>query len=261
MIALCLVQGQVSPRFLSQRLYRQVCKLSPLPATLEEVTDYNLRTKLQKIADATHVEGAREAMEEATDELSLMGSFSFVRSLPHRDELLGAALNFLTEGRILTALNQFKEGLETFGILALLRIHHEELKGVFMDTPEPLLASRLESTFMTSYLSEPGSNRRRKEARTLIYWRDWLIEVEDGDTSLTLGAVLAFATGLKRIPAVGFPIGPQLEFLHEEDGPALFPTANTCSLVLRLPVYPEYNRFKEAMEEGITSCGSTFGVA
>lgn len=83
----------------------------------------------------------------------------------------------------------------------------------------------------------------------------------DGDTSLTLGAVLAFATGLKRIPAVGFPIGPRLEFLHEEDGPALFPTANTCSLVLRLPVYPEYNRFKEAMEEGITSCGSTFGVA
>ena len=68
--------------------------------------------------------------------------------------------------------------METFGILALLRIHHEALKGVFMDTPEQLLASRLESTFMTSYLSEPGSNRRRKEARTLIYWRDWLIEVE-----------------------------------------------------------------------------------
>ncbi|CAL8275816.1 unnamed protein product [Arctogadus glacialis] len=59
-----------------------------------------------QIADATHVEGAREAMEEATDELSLMGSFSFVQSLPHRDELLGAALNFLTEGRISTALNQ-----------------------------------------------------------------------------------------------------------------------------------------------------------
>ncbi|CAL8370519.1 unnamed protein product [Boreogadus saida] len=48
MIALCLVQGQVSPRFLSERLYRQVCNLSPLPATLEEVTDYNLRTKLRK---------------------------------------------------------------------------------------------------------------------------------------------------------------------------------------------------------------------
>jgi hypothetical protein len=48
MIAVCLVQGQVSPRFLSERLYRQVCNLSPLPATLEEVTDYNLRTKLRK---------------------------------------------------------------------------------------------------------------------------------------------------------------------------------------------------------------------
>ncbi|CAL8371524.1 unnamed protein product [Gadus morhua 'NCC'] len=92
-----------------------------------------------------------------------------------------------------------------------------------------------------------------------------LLELElptyDGDTSLTLGAVLAFATGLKRIPAVGFPIGPRLEFLLEEDGPALFPRANTCSLVLRLPVYPVYHGFKQAMEEGITSCGSTFGVA
>ncbi|CAL8275507.1 unnamed protein product [Arctogadus glacialis] len=83
----------------------------------------------------------------------------------------------------------------------------------------------------------------------------------DGDTSLTLGAVLAFATGLKRIPAVGFPIQPRLEFLHEEDGPALFPTINTCSLVLWLLVYPVYHGFNQAMEEGITSCGSTFGVA
>ncbi|CAL8341630.1 unnamed protein product [Arctogadus glacialis] len=200
----------------------------------QEVTDDNLRTKLQKIADATHVEGAREAVEEAREALSLMGSFSFVRSLPHRDELLGAALQFYTEGRTLTALNQFKEGLETFGLVDLLRIHHEALEGVFRDTFEPLLASQLEATFQPSNLSEPGSNRR-KEARTVGFWRDWLIEVEDGDTSLTLGAVLAFATGLDRIPAVGFPTQPLLEFLHE-DGPALFPTANTCSLVLRLPV-------------------------
>ena len=75
--------------------------------------------------------------------------------------------------------------METFRIIALLRIYHEALKGVFMDTPEPLLASRLESTFMTSYLSEPGSNRRRKEARTLIYWRDWLIEVEGKEVFLS----------------------------------------------------------------------------
>jgi hypothetical protein len=75
--------------------------------------------------------------------------------------------------------------LETFGIQALLRFHPEELKGVFMDTPEPLLASRLESTFSTSYLSEPGSNRRRKEARTLVYWRDWLIEVEGKEVFLS----------------------------------------------------------------------------
>ncbi|XP_030198366.1 G2/M phase-specific E3 ubiquitin-protein ligase-like [Gadus morhua] len=115
---------------------------------------------------------------------------------------------------------EFKEGLETFGLVDLLRIHHEALEWVFRDTFEPLLASQLEATFKPSNLSEPGSNRRRHTY---------------GDTSLTLGAVLAFATGLDRIPTVGFPTQPLLEFLHE-DGPALFPTANTCSLVLRLPV-------------------------
>jgi hypothetical protein len=48
MIAICLVQGKVCSRFFSEHLYREVCNLSPRPATLEEVTDKNLRTKLQK---------------------------------------------------------------------------------------------------------------------------------------------------------------------------------------------------------------------
>ncbi|CAL8398117.1 unnamed protein product [Boreogadus saida] len=186
-------------------------------------------------------------MEEATDELSLMGSFSFVRSLPHRDELLGAALHLTFMS---TALNQFKEGLETFGILALLRIHHEALKGVFVDTP---------GVHIPDLLAVRAELQSEEEGGQDPYLLEGLAD-RDGDTSLTLGAVLAFATGLKRIPAVGFPIQPRLEFLHEEDGLALFPTINTCSL-LWLPVYPVYNGFKQAMEEGITSCGSTFGVA
>ena len=67
--------------------------------------------------------------------------------------------------------------METFSLVDLLRIHHEALEGVFRDTFEPLLASQLEEAFQTSNLSEPGSIRR-KEARTVEFWRDWLIEVE-----------------------------------------------------------------------------------
>ncbi|KAK5848867.1 hypothetical protein PBY51_008554 [Eleginops maclovinus] len=98
------------------------------------------------------------------------------------------------------------------------------------------------------------------EARTIGFWQDWLLKVEDGGSTLKLGDVLAFATGLQKIPAAGFPTQPQLQFLHPEDGPASFPTANTCALILRLPVFPTYEKFEGAMENGINLAGQ-FGVA
>ncbi|KAJ4934962.1 hypothetical protein JOQ06_007742 [Pogonophryne albipinna] len=98
------------------------------------------------------------------------------------------------------------------------------------------------------------------EARTISFWRDWLLQVEDGENILNVGDVLAFATGLRKIPAVGLPTQPKLNFLHPEDGPAGFPTANTCGLILRLPVCTQYHLFKDGMENGI-SWGGQFGVS
>lgn len=68
---------------------------------------------------------------------------------------------------------------------------------------------------------------------------------------ITLEDVLIFATGLRRIPAMGFVTQPELAFLHPEDGLARFPKANTCSLVLQLPVGQAYTEFKNNMELGI----------
>ncbi|KAK5931563.1 hypothetical protein CesoFtcFv8_000154 [Champsocephalus esox] len=59
-----------------------------------------LRAELKKIADATTLEGAREAVEEATEELSLLGS------LTQREELLAAALHHHVDGREVEALQQ-----------------------------------------------------------------------------------------------------------------------------------------------------------
>ncbi|CAL8384625.1 unnamed protein product [Gadus morhua 'NCC'] len=197
MIAICLVQGKVCPRFFSEHLYRE-------------------------IADATNVEGAREAVEEAREALSLMGSFSFVRSLPHRDELLGAALQFYTECRTLTALNQFKEGLETFGLVDLLRIHHEALEWVFRDTFEPLLASQLEATFKPSNLSEPGSNRRRGRGKGAC--GDKLVVLQYGIQRKKEFEQKATATPTKREPVAsrlrnqGMAFSPTLKHGDVMDG-------------------------------------------
>ncbi|KAK5906522.1 hypothetical protein CgunFtcFv8_002381 [Champsocephalus gunnari] len=237
MLVFCLVQGSVSPHFLSERLYRQICGLQPLPACIDDIFDPALRAKLKKIADATTLEGAREAVEEATEELSLLGSLQFVGNMNQRDELLAAALHHYVDGRKVEALQQFCEGLKIVGALEMLKAHPTVLKSVFLQDQKPLLASEIVELFKTGRVSGPGSNRRRMEARTIGFWRDWLLQVEDGESILNVGDVLAFATGLRKIPAVGFPTQPNLHFLHPEDGLAGFPTANTCALILRLPVF------------------------
>ncbi|KAK5925676.1 hypothetical protein CgunFtcFv8_018182 [Champsocephalus gunnari] len=99
MLVISLVQGSVSPHFLSERLYRQICGL-PLPACIDDIFDPALRAELKKIADATTLEGAREAVEEATEELSLLGS------LTQREELLAAAPHHHVDGREVEALQQ-----------------------------------------------------------------------------------------------------------------------------------------------------------
>ncbi|KAK5852487.1 hypothetical protein PBY51_023951 [Eleginops maclovinus] len=106
MLIICLVQGLVSPPFLSEHLYRQVCGLQPLLACIEDIWDHTLKAKLQNIADATNVEGAREAVEEATEELSLLGSLQYVQNMTQRDELLAAAFHHYVDGRKVEALQQ-----------------------------------------------------------------------------------------------------------------------------------------------------------
>lgn len=64
--------------------------------------------------------------------------------------------------------------------------------------------------------------------------------------------MLILATGLNRVLVTGFPNQPELTFLHEDDGSAVFPTANTCSLVL-IPVKNTYEALKYAMETGLAN--------
>ncbi|XP_035461894.1 G2/M phase-specific E3 ubiquitin-protein ligase-like [Scophthalmus maximus] len=180
-----------------------------------------------------------------------MGSLRFLKTLEERDELVTAVLGFYTEGRVHAPLQQFREGLSVFGALAAMEEHCDVLAPVFLADQKVLCASDLVTLFVTRSFSLAGSNRKRAELKTIAYWRDWLLQVEDGASPLSLGDVLIFSTGLDKIPAMGFPTQPELEFLHPEDGPAMFPMANTCGPVLRLPVQPTFPKFESAMDMGI----------
>ncbi|KAI4800562.1 hypothetical protein KUCAC02_009627 [Chaenocephalus aceratus] len=183
--------------FLVSRLFHQACGSPPTPARLDLVCDVGLEAKLQKIAEATTVEAAREAVGEALEELSLT-----------REELLAAVLHHHCDGRLT----------------------------VFIEDTTPLEAEDIHRAFGVSSLSVEGSNRRRWKPGQLAPGgtgcRQWRVEKD-----LSAWGVCCSLPQDYRNPCGGLSLTPTLNVLHPEDGQAQFPTANTCAFVLRLPVF------------------------
>lgn len=74
-----------------------------------------------------------------------------------------------------------------------------------------------------------------------------------------LRSLLAFATGLDRIPSVGFDPRPKITFGHAEDLEASdqsleYPKANTCANSIRLPILRSLEKFKANMHSALSMC-------
>ncbi|XP_026059142.1 G2/M phase-specific E3 ubiquitin-protein ligase isoform X2 [Carassius auratus] len=258
MIAVCVVHGGVGPHFFSERLFNQICGIPTPPAMVDEVCDHAFREQLIKIQEATTVREANSAIAEAADSLSIIGALRHVSSLEEKDSLVQSAADFFVNGRLATALDQFVEGLKTLGLLEELRKNPAVFYNMFVSEEIPLQAKDLCTLFDVDF-SVQGSNRRDRENMTICFWRDWLIDIEEGECSpVTLEKVLEFTSGASTVPPLGFPHRPQIQFLHE--GNRIFPEANTCILVLRLPLHSSYEAFKQHMIEGILQA-PTFGLA
>lgn len=261
MIVVCIVHGGVGPHFFSKHLFMQLCGINTSPAVLDEVGDYSLKEKLLKIKAAETIQEANSAINEAEDSLSIMGALRLVKSMDERDALVQSALEFYTNGRTYTALTQFQHGLQSLGLLEEIRSHPHVFEDLFTNAAKPLHANDLSSLFEVCF-SPAGSNRRQLENHTICFWRDWLIDVEDGECSpLTMEMVLEFASGASAVPPLGFSQRPQIQFLHSSTGNnRIYPEANTCAIILRLPLHSSYDTFKTCMTEGILQA-PTFGVA
>ncbi|XP_049457547.1 G2/M phase-specific E3 ubiquitin-protein ligase-like [Epinephelus fuscoguttatus] len=257
MIAVCVVHGGVGPHFFSERLFQQICGIPTSPTIVDEVCDHTFRQQLIRIQEATTVQEANSAIAEAADSLSIIGALRHVSNLKEKDSLVQSAADFFVNGRMQTALDQFVEGFRTLGLLEELRENPAVFHSMFISEERPLQAKDLFSLFGVDY-SVQGSNNRAKENSTICYWRDWLIDVEEGECSpITLEKVLEFSSGASTVPPLGFPHRPQIHFIHEAN--RVFPEANTCLLILRLPIHSDYEDFRKYMKEGILQA-PTFGV-
>lgn len=93
-----------------------------------------------------------------------------------------------------------------------------------------------------------------------VFWNFLLILcLTEGEAGpITLEMVLEFASEASAVPPLGFPHHPQIQFLHEAN--KIFPEANSCLIILCLPIHTEYETFKRYMTEEILQA-PTFGVA
>uniref|UniRef100_A0A8B9JEN5 HECT domain-containing protein n=1 Tax=Astyanax mexicanus TaxID=7994 RepID=A0A8B9JEN5_ASTMX len=132
----------------------------------------------------------------------------------------------------------FKEGLQCLGVLGEVTKHSETLRSNYVLVL--LVAMYMILHFIYIFLS---------------------YVIEGGSYPLTLSDVLIFASGASTIPRLGFPVEPELHFLHLQEGEAQrsYPEANTCSIILKLPIHSTYEHFKDKMESGILQC-PTFGT-
>ncbi|KAJ8913878.1 hypothetical protein NQ315_005675 [Exocentrus adspersus] len=100
------------------------------------------------------------------------------------------------------ALEQFKEGLNTLRLLDKLRGFIPEFKDLMCSSVSKLTADTLSSLFIVQ-LSETGSNKRNIEAKILSFWKDYLLDCEEGESEVQLKDILCFATATEQIPPLG----------------------------------------------------------
>ncbi|MEQ2210343.1 hypothetical protein XENOCAPTIV_012138, partial [Xenoophorus captivus] len=74
-------------------------------------------------------------------------------------------------------LVRFVDGMNAMGLAEKIRSHIEELEPLFVGGPKALQLQDLLDLFSVSF-AEPGSNRRRAQNQTVMFWNDWLIEVD-----------------------------------------------------------------------------------
>ena len=108
--------------------------------------------------------------------LNACGYTAFPKS-SNKEQLLSLIAKYVVIDKPRSALEQFKDGLETLGILQAMKAYPTKFKKLFCLQATELTATMLQELFCTDY-SPTGSNHRPKEELIVMHWRDFLQECE-----------------------------------------------------------------------------------
>ena len=261
--AISLVHCGIGPRCLSPILFE--CLIGcpdKVSVSVFDVDDIDIRMNLQNLLQAKTVEDAQNLMCSSNIEtlLHFSGNFQMVRTLGDVKNVVKASASWYVLGRTRTPLESFKKGLDSFGILKSMTENPSAFKPEMCYTAQIITGDIMESLFIINQ-SEVGSNKYELENRLLSFWQDLLVDIEEGETSITFSDIIYFASGYKVIPPIAFT--PELKFLHhvENDGElSKYPKSNTCGAILYLPTcHQSYVEFRNSMIFAILNCRG-FGI-
>ena len=263
-IAMSLVHGGIAPHFLSPVMFEALLSDQPSTVPLQDVYDYELKSSLQFLHDSDTVDKAKRCTVEGnlSTVLDLAGTLAMpIETLDDAKKMAAATSQWFVLGRCKPALESFRNGLSALGVLEAVKTYPDSFRPLFCDLPEKLTAERMEEVFRPN-TSPVGSSKGLTESLVLSRWSDYLQDIEDAeDSDITLSDILFFTTGCKVLPQRAMPV--TVDFLHEPgtEGLSRFPTANTCSNILRLPViHGNYESFKADMTFGFLNARG-FGTA
>ncbi|XP_028400989.1 G2/M phase-specific E3 ubiquitin-protein ligase-like [Dendronephthya gigantea] len=219
--------------------------------TIDDIHYHESKSILLKVLGTKTEEEFLELtqQDDFLDMLSACG-YSARPSFGDKDKLLSMVARYFVLDKPRSALEQFKEGLETLAILDAMKRYPEEFKGLFCFQATKLTAPFMQTLFSIAY-SPNGSNSRAKEELIVMHWRDFLQDCEAGEARVSLEDVLIFATGAGVIPPCGFE--PQTSATFWDD---VRPRGNTCANTICLPTWPtkesvSFEEFKDLFEDGI----------
>ena len=260
MIAMSLVHGGLAPHFLSPVMFQALLSDQPFTVSLQDVYDHELKSSLESLLNSDTVEKAKSCTVEGnlSTVLELAGTLAMpIKTLDDVKKMVEATSQWFVLARCKPALESFQEGLSALGVLEAVKSYPDSFRPLFCDVPEKLTAERMEQLFRPN-TSPVGSSKSLTESLVLSRWSDYLQDIEDAeDSDITLSDILFFTTGCKVLPQRTLPV--TVEFLHE--GLSRFPTANTCSNILRLPVmHSDYESFKADVTFGLLNARG-FGTA
>ncbi|XP_070547148.1 G2/M phase-specific E3 ubiquitin-protein ligase-like isoform X1 [Ptychodera flava] len=253
MIAVSLLHGGPGPQFFSSTLYDTltlgVYSVQPI---MEDIANIKIKKQLLAILNANTEEQLSTAVDKARTLIYVSGAGYTVPTLQSKDTIVDDIIKFYVISRNISVYNRFKAGLSTLNVMETVISHPTLFREVFVYTEKSLAAETVEDLFdVSKSISPGGSDKRSEELEVLAYWRDYLLDIEEGESDITLKDIVIFATGLDNIPPLGFSPCPTLAFQRAEGCDRTLPVANKCGNVLRIPVVRSYELFKECMEYGI----------